>query len=382
MRAWFIISTMDETSTPAEGLQQTIDVYPVSKLKRVLAFLADFFICFIVGLMAFHLMCNPIGKLITKADEQAENLIQAQTKRDSTLYGNQLLFYAEGSDRTPESFSKNLEHTCKEYLSAFLNNEIDAGNDVFRHYYVDIRSSNEQWISTLKAVDANTSFFVFTTDAMALKSEYMDEFLPLLDPKDEMSSKGKTDYTAFQEKFFLKAYSEMIADIEKHGIQHNGVSYVEQQKIVSSILAQQQNLILACSLISQFIALAVCFFLIPMASRYRKTIGMMAMRIQRISLKDFRLVQKKEVFPYWVYQVAINFAPVFFLPLPILGFNELFVLTVPLFLALASLAIDLISLFFILIHSYNRSLLDVLTGSILITNDQLDEVYRAKGYQF
>ena len=372
---------MDEAVVETQE-QKTIDVFPLSKLKRVLAFLADFFICFIVGLMAFHLMTNPIGKLITKADEQAENLIQAETKRDSTLYGNELLFYPDGSDKTPESISSNLEYTCKQYASSFLSNEVDSKYDVFHHFYVDIRGSVERWISACQGVDKNTSFFDFTSTSMTLKSVYVDEFSPLLDSKDEMSAKGKEDYQTFQEKYFLKAYSELVSDAESHDLIYKEVSYATQQQIVASILAQQQNLILVCSLISEFISLAVCFFLIPMASRYRKTLGMMAMRIQRVSLKDFRLVGKKDVFPYWVYQVALNFSPVFFLPLPILAFNELFVLTTPLFLAIASLVIDLVSLFFILIHSYNRSLLDVITGSMLISNDQLDEVYRAKGYEF
>ncbi len=363
--------------------KKVIDVYPLSKGKRILAYLADFFICFILGLALFHLAAYPLGRLITNADAQAETLIAAQKSRDETLYGNNLLFYDSASDKKPASFTANLEYTCKRYLCDYLVSPASTEHEVFRHYFVDIRGKGGgDWISFCKTSDEKTSFFDFGAESMTLKSVYFEEFQPLLNAKDELSDKGKQDYTTFQEKYFLKAYSALLSDIQTNDLTYNGLSYKTEQTKVSVILAQQQSVILYCALSAEFLSLVVCFFVVPMVSRYRKTAGMMAMRLQRVNMDTLTLNKRKEVFPYWVYQVAINFASVFFLPLPVLGFNELFTLTLSLFLSLASLGIALVSLFFILIGSFNRSLLDVATGSMLITNDQLDEVYHAKGYEY
>ena len=349
----------------------------------MLVFLADFFISFILGLALFHLVAYPLGRLITNADAQAEQLISSQKHRDETLYGNKLLFYGETSDQQPASFSTNLEYTCKEYVCGFLESPHSTEHDVFRHYFLDIREQTvETWISFCKNSDEKTSFFTFESGSMSLKLSYYEEFQPLKDAKDELSESGKEHYQTFQEKYFLKAYSAMLVDIETNDLHYQDYSYKQEQTKVAAILKQQQNAILWSSIAAEFGSLAILFFAVPMFSKARKTLGMMALRVQRVNMDTFRLVQRKEVFPYWVYQVTINFASIFFLPLPVLGFNELFTLTAPLLLSLASLAIVLVSFFFILIHSFNRSLLDIATNSMLITNDQLDEVYHAKGYNY
>ena len=370
---------------PAEEAKskKVIDVYPLSKGRRVLAYLADFFISFILGLALFHLAAYPLSRVITNADEQANALIACQQDRDSTLYGNNLLFYGQGSDKKPASFSTNLEYTCKQYLCDYLVQPQGTEHDVYRHFFLDIRVKNAStWLSFCKQNDEKTFFFDFTETTMSLKEVYVEEFHPLLDEKDELSEKGKTDYTTFQEKYFLKAYSAMLVDIGTNDLTYNGISYKASQDKVAAILSQQQNVVLWCSLSAEIASLVICFFVVPMVSRYRKTAGMMALRIQRVNADTLRLTGRKEVFPFWVYQVAVNFAGVFFLPLPVFGFNELFTLTVPMFLSIASLVVVLASGLFVLIHSFNRSLLDVATNSILITNDQLDEVYHAKGYDY
>ncbi|MBR1846124.1 MAG: hypothetical protein IJ787_00170, partial [Bacilli bacterium] len=94
---------------PKENAEQqerkVIDVFPLPKGKRMLVFLADFFISFILGLALFHLVAYPLSRLFTNADAQAEQLISSQKHRDETLYGNKLLFYGETSDQQPASFS-------------------------------------------------------------------------------------------------------------------------------------------------------------------------------------------------------------------------------------------------------------------------------------
>lgn len=368
----------------AEENKKVIDVFPLSKGRRILSFLADYFICFILGLALFHLAVYPIGRLISDSDGQATSLIEAQKKRDSVLYGNELLYYDSSTSGTsPASFSTNLEYSSKLYLIDFLKTPKEEEHDVYKRYFVDIRKKTPaNWLSFCKEKSLNSSFFTFEEDSMSLKEEYVAEFAPLLNDKDELSEKGKEDYALYQEKYFLQLYSSLLSDIETNDLVYQGVSYKACQDTVASILAKQQKTILFSSLISEFLSLSICFFMAPMISRYRKTLGMMALRAHRVSFSSLKIVGRKDVFPYWIYQIALNFSSVFFLPLPVLGFNELFTLTLPFFLSLASLAIVIISFFVILINSFGRSLLDLSTDSMLITNDQLDEIYHAKGYEY
>ena len=46
-----------------------------------------------------------------------------------------------------------------------------------------------------------------------------------------------------------------------------------------------------------------------------------------------------------------------------------------------SAALLLGSMFFILFNQYNRSLIDYLSNSLYLTSDEMDEVYRARGYK-
>lgn len=372
---------MEEETIKEE--KKTIDVFPLSKGKRALAFLADYFLCFILGLASFHLIAYPIGRAIVDAEGQATSLIEAETARDSVLYGHGLLHYDSNKETMkPASYLANLEYTCLVYLSTWIEDSPNSKYEVFSSYYVGILHDEAALDSFYASLNEKASFLVKKEGTWQLKETYKEEFAPAIDPQDEMGEQGKKDYKTFQEKFFLKGYSVMLSSINEKDLVYEGVSYVEQQKIVSSILKQQQNLILYCALAAMFNALMACFFLIPMVSKNRKTLGMMFMRLQRVRMGDFTLVSRKDVFPYLVYQIALNISSLFFLPLPVLGFNELFTLTTPLFVSLASLVLVLVSGIFLLVNGFNRSLLDMITGSMLIRNDQLDEIYRAKGYDF
>lgn len=48
--------------------QKYLDIYPISKGKRILTFLADFFITLITSIFLFNIIIYPIGKTIAKTD--------------------------------------------------------------------------------------------------------------------------------------------------------------------------------------------------------------------------------------------------------------------------------------------------------------------------
>ena len=68
------------------------------------------------------------------------------------------------------------------------------------------------------------------------------------------------------------------------------------------------------------------------------------------------------------------------MPMTYAAFTYLF--SIPLLpgLLFIGLFIQLISLIFIIATPLNQSLCDMLSRSIIIKNDDLDEIYRAKGY--
>ena len=124
----------------------------------------------------------------------------------------------------------------------------------------------------------------------------------------------------------------------------------------------------------------ICYLIIPVISKDNKTLGMMMMRIQRIGTNNLFLLNKGEAILSSVYYLVFNISLPFFMPMTRVTFTYLFNIPLLTTLLFIGLLISLASMIVILFSSFNRSITDYLSRSVAIKNDDLDAIYRSKGY--
>lgn len=364
---------MEETSKKEE-----IQIYPLSKGKRFVAFLADFFLTFIISFAFFHLAIYPLLSYSLNLYDGQETCLQAQKDRDGVLYGNSLLFYEEGkSDKEPSSFTVNLEYTCKSYVSSLVKG--DSTYDVFHHYFVDIRKQESQYVEWLKVKDTATQFFSYSP-SVSLLSKYVDEFSPLFEEGNAPSKQGEEDYSRFQKEFFLPAYSSLLQDVIKNDLSYQGASYNQKQAVVTAFSNKANAIIVSSAAVAYVVGVSVVYLIVPLLSKTRKTLGMIFLRRERVHAAKLMPLRKRDLILPYLYAYFANAGLLFLLPWPIVSFNELFSLPGLWILSLISVLFDLVSLFFLLFDKLDRTLSDKMTISVMLEEEEMDAIYRAKGY--
>ena len=122
-----------EELTEQEGnCQKTIDVYPFGKGKRILLFLGDFFICFILAIFLSNVLVFPIGKAIADFDSRERDFVQSSQDRYAILYDNKLLYNDSADNKN--NFEENAQYTYRLYLKNYLDGS-HPEYEVFHNYY-------------------------------------------------------------------------------------------------------------------------------------------------------------------------------------------------------------------------------------------------------
>lgn len=361
-----------------ENAQEEIQIFPLSKGKRFVAFLADFFLTSIIAFALFHLAFYPLCSYASNLYSEQEQCQRAQKERDGVLYGNKLLFYEEGkSDKEPSSYSANLVYTCSVYVSALLGKSSSEG-DVFHTYFVDIAKEEDRYLDFIKTKDTATQFFDYSP--LALKSIYVEEFSPFYEVGNAPSKKGDEDYQKFQKEFFLPSYGALIQEIGQRDLTYEGVSYVALQKEVAAFNLKGNLIVILSASLAHLLSLSIVFLIVPLISKTRKTLGMLFLRRERVRAANLTLVRKRELPLHFLYALFADAGLLFLLPWPIVSFNELFAIPSLWQLSLLSLLFDLASLFFLLFDKMDRTLIDKLTGTVMLEEEMMAALYRAKGY--
>ncbi len=376
---WGIIGAMDEKQE-SEVKTNYVDLHPLKKGKRVLLFLADFFIVFFFAVSLFNIAVYPIGKAIANYDTQVTTLTTAQKARDSVLYGYELLFPKNELQKEASDFQTNLEYTSEEYVHCFVDSSISAKYNVFATYFVSIRADKPAYLATLKDLDSRFGFFDFTGDNVVLKQTYINEFKPHFNPRDEMSEQGTTDYYNFVDKIFTQGYGRMIKDIESKDLVLDGISYKQEQSTVTLIVNNFNTLTITTALLSFFLGVFINFFFVPMITKKRKTIGMLFMKIERVRAKNLDSLSLPLVYLNSAYSIAGSALSIIFIPLGLFSFNDLFSLPVLFILSVCSFIYIIASLITLLFDPYNRTMGDLLCQIHCLGEDEFDALIRAKGY--
>lgn len=367
---------------------KTVTISPISKGKRILAFLADFFLLFIVTFVVFNVMVMPLGNWITKSSERQTRNDNAAIAQFNILYEQKVMLHENDSDLY--YYNANVEYTMNCWLSYYSFNDNDVlethkqfghkeENEVIRHFYKDIRNNFDKYLSTLQTSNNEYQYFIIDNGDISLKEEVKTNVkLSFFSPND-MSENGKTMLGNLQNEF-MNLYADVFKDIEKNDLLNNGASYLANKKIVSESETFLKWQLVISSFIAYLLSIVIYFIIIPLFTPDNRTLAMLMMRLSRIGTNNMYLLSKAENILNAIYMLAFNLSIVFFMPMTYVTFTYLFNIPVLFPSLLIGLVVVIASLITLLISSYNRTICDYLSRSVVIKNDDLDEIYRSKGY--
>lgn len=360
---------------------QYVDIMPLSKWKRVLLSLADYFLTFIGALLLFHFALLPLGKAVTNYAGQLETSLQAQNKRDQLLYESELLFYSSETAITAGDFEDNIAYTCKEYVHALVDDTYPRRYNLFERFYHDIlNESDEHYVSFMYALDERHGYFDIGVTSVSLKKQYREEFAPMFNPKDAMSSIGESDYEAFSNKIFAQGYAKVFNKLVDMDYTLNGVSYATEQGVITRVLQNGKNLLSVCAFASLVLSSALVFIVVPICNKGRRTPGMLFLRRYRVRYKDYGPLSVPEVFLSYIYAFVSSVSMVMFIPWGSTGFNELFALPALFVLSALSLLYALCSLGVLLFSVYNRTIADFFCRNLILGEEEFDLIASNRGY--
>ena len=342
--------------------QKYLDIYPISKGKRILTFLADFFITLITSIFLFNIIIYPIGKTIAKTDEKTNEIYTLEKEKYDLLYDSKILFY--DSDYK-YSYINNLETSMKKFIYYYTGDNTDLENEFIRHFYIDLRNKDLNFLLNFYKNNNKSGIEFFDYDNLDSNG------LPTL----------IDNYNKFYQNFFTNIYGNLLKDIIENDFEFPGheLSYNEIEKNIATLERSNTSLITICSFISYFITIICFYVLIPFLTSRGKTPATYFMRIERTKKYNLNLCGIFEKISSLIFYI-ISFMPsLLFISFPTIAFADLFSNTVLLVLSGITAIYLIISFIVLLFNKYNQTLSDLSSQTILIATEDLDSIYRLKG---
>ena len=203
-----------------ENKQKVIELKPLSKWKRFLLFLGDYFLAFILSFILFNLAVFPLAKII--CDTQKQNEEASRLENSALVMLNDAGFIHMPNDSS--SFESSVNYTFKAFLSYYAFDEETPDttypqfghrieNEVIRHYYENVIKSTEQYIFDFKEVNVDNMFDIGdSVDSIVLKSDYKvmlaNELLEVVDPDNYSLAMTNFRDNVFARLFYLKVYAK------------------------------------------------------------------------------------------------------------------------------------------------------------------------------
>ena len=383
----------EELNKPVE--ENAIDIHPLKKGRRILVFLADFFMHFILSFLLFNIAIAPIGKAITNYTKQNEDHITLTYQMYDHYYKSGLLLKNETFETN--DVTAGIEYTYRCFLSYFvLDNEesIDSSNpqyghkiqnNVIYHFYHDIRNNDNGYITSFKAYNEKQNYFNYdeSLKSFSLKNEVKTELYAFYDIKDELGKVGKTYYNNIMKDVFNPMLAEIFTDINKNDLHYEGeeLSYLECKNKVKSIESYHDNLMTICVCVSHVVSWLALFVVVPLVNKNRKTLAAIFLKVEIVNFYSLNHQSRKMYILVAIYSFFAMMLGMMFVPSLLVPFNNLFALRYLVYATVFSLVLIIADLIFLLINQYNRSLVDFLANNLYLSEEDMNELYRAKGYK-
>jgi len=374
----------DKTSIENTSENQKVTmVYPTKKGKRIALYFCDLVICFFISYILFIAAVFPLSKLATNYNAKIDEMNQAMLQRDSVLEYYNLLHYEKYND----DFDTKLNKTFVDYLKEYTFNTSPKTSEVFSNYYIDVLINKDKYYDTYTSLDKDYHFLDIdkTQNKVELKEVYRTEFKAFYDEHDTPSEQAKKDYEKFRDKIFAQYYSTLLSDVYEKDLSYvnasgETISYKAKQSLVNETIKYTYLIVAVDAYIAFALSWGICYVLIPFLHPNRKTASLFFLSLERVDKNTLMPKKRAEILPNVFYSLASNMWCILFIPLGSVAFNELFVLPTLWPIALVSVVFVIISFIYTLFDEFNRPLSDALTRCVVISNDDLDEVCRQKGY--
>ena len=129
-----------------EEEKKVFELHPLSKWKRILLSLGDYFIAFILSFALFNLVVFPLAKVICKTQDKNYQAEKLEEKANKLLIDYGIIFESAG-----DTFEEHVDYTFKVFLSyyAFDEETVDKNysqyghkenNEVIRNYFVKYKN--------------------------------------------------------------------------------------------------------------------------------------------------------------------------------------------------------------------------------------------------
>ena len=374
--------------------KEPVNIHPLSKGKRMLVFIADFFIQFILSFLLFNVLIAPIGKVITDYNSKDSEHVDLTAEMYNHYYKSGVLL-TDGSFKSYD-LTAGIEYSYRCFLSYYvLDNEesIDSdhpqyghknSNEVIYHYYANIRDKKESYFNNFNHYNETNNYFVFNNSLQIyeLKTEVKNELYAFYDPKDAMGETGKAYYDNIMTELFNPLMAEVMSDIETNDLHYEGEknSFLDCKKRILALETYHENLMTVCTVIAHSVSWLALFVIVPIIRKDRKTVAMMFMKIERVNFFTLNHLKGLPTGFNSIYYLFMTMLGIMFVPSLLVPFNNLFAIHYLMYGTIFSLALIITNMIFILANQYNRSLIDYLSNSLCLSESEMNEIYRARGY--
>ena len=364
--------------------QKFIDIHPLSKWKRLLVFLGDYFIAFIISFLLFNVAIFPLAGSIANADEQSQKADALEQKALKMLKDDGYLFIPNDG----ASFIEDVNYTFKVFLSYYAFDEVapDSNNpqyghkienEVVRHYYESVIKDTSQYVVDFKEVNAKDNMFDIgeVVDSIVLKADYKvilaNELIEVTNEDDYSETMTNFRDHVFAQLFYVHVYNHIL----ENDYVKDGESYYALINEARSIAKTMQWVPTLSSFVAILVSWSFVFVLYPLLNAENRTMTLSVMGISKLHYKSLGPVDKKNVMIQSFYQFVFMLSSALFMPVIYFGLAYCFNLPLLFIISLCSLALIIVSGVIIIFNQYNRSGMDLLTMVVLVPNSELDYMY-------
>lgn len=368
-----------------EEEEKIFELCPLSKWKRILLSLGDFFICFILAFTLFNIAVFPLAKVICQTQNKNAEAQRLEAQANQLLIDNGIIFKS-----FDESLENHVNYTFKVFLSYYCFDTQSPStefpqyghkieNEVIRTYLINIKGETANYMASFKEFNTDGMFSIGDDPSSITLLEDYKVLLAneLLEIKDE--TKYSSAMTNFRDHLFARLfYLKVYKDIQAHDFVSGGVSYNALLNQEKEIMISLQWVATGATLVATILAWGIVYLLYPLLNGYRRTMTMSIMKVDKLRSSNLSFIDRKKVLLQSFYYLLLALSPSMILP--ILYFGAAYTFNLPLLFVLSaiSLILAIISLFVILFNQYNRSGSDILTYTVLVPTSELDRLYREK----
>ena len=361
-----------------------IDIYPTKVGRRILVFLGEIFLTLIISTILFELVIFQISRPIIKYNQITENISSSQEKIFRLLYERELLFYEDNTN--VYNINDSLEYTNSLLIKYYVfEDKEDENKEIFVNYVVNYKEDKVDRINELYLLYGEEYFDTSSFTSLGtykLKEEYKEAFSHNYLEGDEMSTEAYEDFNNFRDNVFVKLFGALTDDIALNDLKSldGTYSYLSLRNDIEDNENVLQYDYIICSYISFVITCVVLYFVIPLTNNKRQTLIEKILKVERINKNHMSYLKRNMVISVSLFKVIDAMTLMFLIPFLRVGLSYLFSLPILYLPSLVALIIVIINLFITIFTTFNTSLKEITTNSIVVDESSLNQYYEELGY--